>query len=118
VTGEVVFQQVWYRAPDRGFRPSQAAWDDVGLLRIQNGGARYAGRQNTVTMDRILAVRLDWVRGDRVGRWIIVTYDRDGEERLASFHDGRALGWRGKFGGNKRIIEALEKAVRGDAGGR
>jgi len=113
---EVLFQQVWYREPDHRFRPTQAAWDDVGLLRIQDGGALYAGRTSTVRMDRIVAVRQDWVRGDRVGRWVIVTYDRNGEERLASFHDGRALGWRGKFGGNKRIVDALEQAIRAESG--
>ena len=113
---EVVFETVWYREPDHRFRPSQAAWDDVGLLRIRDGGAVYAGRANTVRMDRIVAVRSDWVQGDRLGRWILVTYVRGGEERLARLHDGRALGWRGKFGGNRRILAALEQAIGAPTG--
>jgi hypothetical protein len=109
---EVAFERVWYREPGHRFRANQAAWDDVGLLRIQDGGAFYAGGKITLRMDRIVAVRQDWVRGDRIGRWILVTYVRNGEERLACLHDGRALGWRGKFGGNQRIVDALERAIR------
>jgi hypothetical protein len=109
---ELVFEPVWYRERNRRTPPSQAAWDDIGSLSIQDGEALFSGGRHTLRMDRLLDVRRSWARRDFFNRWVLVTYRRRGEVREARFHDGGIQGWRGKFGGNRRIYDALKRAVR------
>ncbi len=42
-------------------------------------------------------------------KWVLVGYtDSDGEQRFAYFADGSCIGWRGVFGGTRRLLKAIQ----------
>ncbi len=83
-------------------------FEDRGTLTMLDGGRlEFAGRKASFEVPVIRAVRYGRMGMDLLSNWVIVEFERGGDISEAHFSDGRWLGWRGIFGGTKRLYRAL-----------
>jgi len=104
------FEGVWFRSREKRLWPfSILAYEDIGRLTIWPGMARFQGSKGAVWIKNVRSISLGRQGIDFFNPWVQVT---SGKGRTAYLADGRDLGWRGLFGGTKRMFEALEHLVR------
>ncbi len=109
------FPEVWYR-PDKKNFLELLAFKDIGTLEIAHGRITYRGRKARFTIKRILRVGYGRIGVDLINNWVHIDYADAGERLTAYFADGGLLGWRGIFGGSRRIFAAVESMAREDPG--
>jgi hypothetical protein len=113
------FEPVWFREAPLDRRDSWIRHDS-GELAVLDDCVVFTSRRTRVRMEAIKRVtqgrdRPDWTPArswaeQRVllDEWIRVDY---GDGRIALLHDGRYRGWRGFFGGNRRIVKSMQHLV-------
>lgn len=103
------FSNVWYRSQPLGLgEVTVKAMEDHGSLTVAPGRLEFRGAKKRIDVTDVKGVSATRAGRDFVNRWITVTY---GDGQIAMFVDGRLLGWSGVFGGNKRLLRAIEHAV-------
>ena len=104
-----MFNSVWYRSRPLTIRDvTIKGMEDRGTLTVDPGSLRFEGKKGTVEITDIRRVFASRAGRDFVNRWITVEY---GDGQTAMFVDGRLMGWRGIFGGNKKLLAAIEQAA-------
>jgi hypothetical protein len=107
----VVFEDVWYRAGDRG--PSLRAYSASGKLVISEQRIAFGDGGDAFEIDVTEIKSACWgkMEGDNFNEWVIVRYG--GPEKMAGFKDGSRLGW---GTGTPSIMSALSSTLKKRSG--
>jgi hypothetical protein len=113
---ENTFHSVWYRSSEKGLF-ELLAFKDSGTLTVRDRRIEFRGAKRLVIKD-ILELSCGKQGADFFNNWVRIDYDDGYEEQTAFFADGGWLGWRGIFGGTRRIYDAVrETSLAIDADG-
>lgn len=109
----VVFEDVWYRAGNRGL--SLRAYSASGKLVIFEQRVAFGDGSDAIEIDVTEITSACWGKmdGDNFNEWVIVRYGSP--ERMAGFKDGSRLGW---GTGTPSIMSALSSALKKRSGGQ
>jgi hypothetical protein len=99
------FGSVWHRSGKKGLF-ELLAFKDGGTLVVHDNRIEFIGK-NRLVIDRILKLSYGKQGTDFVNNWVRIDYQDGTEEKTAFFADGGWLGWRGIFGGTRRIYNAV-----------
>jgi hypothetical protein len=99
------FDSVWYRSGKKGLF-EVPAFKDSGTLVVGDNQIEFIGK-NWLVIDRILNLSYGKQGTDFVNNWVRIDYQEGADEKTTFFADGGWLGWRGIFGGTRRIYEAV-----------
>lgn len=107
----VTFEEVWYRAGDRGL--SLRAYSASGKLVISEQRIAFGdgGDAFEIGAPEIKSVCWGKMAGDTYNEWVIVTYGSP--EKIAGFKDGSRLGW---GTGTPSIMSALSSVLKKRSG--
>lgn len=98
-------EKVWYRSDVNRWRDLQfLAMQDTGILTVDKLALNYHGKKENVCIFDIKRISLCKQGRDFVNTWIKIEYQID---KTAYFADGGYLGWRGTFGGTRKIYQLL-----------
>jgi hypothetical protein len=107
-----VYETVWYRRRPRSLRPSaRLTYEDVGYLRISQGGLEFHGRTGTLSIDHVRRISFGFRGSDVMNRWIDVEFGTTESPNRALFKDGTGWGWFSIFGASKTMIRSIEEAT-------
>jgi len=98
--------KIWYRKSDKGIT-WLLAYNDRGQLVFQEDTLEFRGKKNRIVIrniNRLTMVRLG--TGNNRIDWVKVDYD---DSSTALFTAGAWLGFQAKFGGAKRILQAIQE---------
>jgi hypothetical protein len=106
----IEFQQVWYL-------PAENEWGDMNILACKDQGTlivkassvEFYGSKAKLVISKLRAVTMGKQGRDFVNDWVKVEYDSGMLFSTAFFADGGWLGWRGMFGGTRKIFEAIRQ---------
>jgi hypothetical protein len=99
------FANVWYSPRKTWHDLHLIAYRDIGKLTIKERSMEFEGRSQKLILDDIRRVSFGKQGRDFVNNWVRVDYGDDGPTSTALFADGNMLGWRGVFGGTRRIFD-------------
>ena len=105
---ETTFHSVWHRSGKKGLF-ELLAFKDSGNLVVRQDRLEFLGK-NRLVIDKILGLSYGKQGTDFVNNWMRIDYQEGAEEKTAYFADGGWLGWRGIFGGTRRIYDAVRAA--------
>jgi hypothetical protein len=99
------FQSVWHRSAEKGLF-ELLAFNDSGTLVVRDNRMEFTGKEQFV-IDKVLNVSYGKQGTDFVNKWVRIDYQDGPKEKTAFFADGGWWGWRGVFGGTRRIYDAV-----------
>ena len=100
-----MFSKVWYLPEENKWRDRKLlAFRDAGTLIVHEHSLEFQGKKGTVEITDVRRISYGKQGRDFVNNWVKIEY---GDSRTAFFADGGWLGWRGIFGGTKRILAAV-----------
>ena len=99
------FQSVWHRSGKKGLF-ELLAFKDSGTLVVRDNRMEFTGKDQFI-IDKVLKVSYEKQGTDFVNNWVRIDYKDGPEEKTAFFADGGWLGWRGVFGGTRRVYDAV-----------
>jgi hypothetical protein len=118
------FRGVWYMARQPAAGIKYMTHRKSGTLVIDADSMRFEGKGPGVVMSHIHAVSITrpdaprWLLASwllsRLILWVRVDYSVGTESTSAFFSDGRLLGWRGIFGGTRRLLSAIQAVGRSE----
>lgn len=109
----VVFHDVWFRYSESSWQQIELpAWQDKGTLEVDGAELRFHGAKYSFVIRDVTGVTYVSQGRDFVNKWARVDYLDGGEQRLALFNDGSALGWGGVFGGASRLYGAIVQSLQ------
>ena len=100
------FHAVWHRSGKKGLF-ELLAFKDSGTLVVRDNRIEFTGKDQFV-IDKVLKLSYGKQGADFVNNWVSIDYVDGIEEKTAFFADGGWLGWRGIFGGTRRIYDAVQ----------
>ncbi len=103
------FRSVWHRSGKKGLF-ELLAFKDSGTLVVRDNRIEFTGK-NRLVIDSILKLSYGKQGTDFVNNWVMIDYQDGAEEKMAFFADGGWLGWRGIFGGTRRIYDTVRAAL-------
>jgi hypothetical protein len=103
------FQSVWHRSGEKGLFELMA-FKDSGTLVVSDDRMEFYGKDQFV-IDKVLKVSYGKQGTDFVNNWVRIDYQDGPEEKTAFFADGGWMGWRGVFGGTRRIYDAVRETL-------
>jgi hypothetical protein len=107
------FDTVWYLPDENRWRDlNPLAYKDVGKLTINEESIEFQGRGQTLVIEKVRRVSYGKQGRDFVNNWVKVEYGDGPTASTAFFADGSMMGWRGIFGGTKRILDAVKRMAR------
>jgi hypothetical protein len=99
------FHSVWHRSGTKGLF-ELLAFKDSGTLVVRDNRIEFTGK-NRLVIDKVLTLSYGKQGTDFVNNWVRIDYEDGAEEKTAFFADGGWLGWRGIFGGTRRVYDAV-----------
>ena len=99
------FYSVWHRSGKKRLF-ELLAFKDIGTLVIGDDRIEFIGN-NRLVINRVVKFSYGRQGTDFVNKWVRIDYKEHAEEKTAFFADGDWFGWRGIFGGTRRIYEAV-----------
>ncbi|HET6248938.1 MAG TPA: hypothetical protein VFE47_14675 [Tepidisphaeraceae bacterium] len=108
------FDSIWYLPAENTWADFQIlAYRDIGSLTIDGASISFAGPKGTVQIPQIADVRYGKQGRDFINNWVWVK-PVDGD--YIFFADGGWRGWRGIFGGTRKLFRAVSAVPRSGAG--
>lgn len=104
------FNKVWFLPEENSWKSlNLMAMRDVGNLKISEDKIIFNGSDKNIVISNIQKITCGKQGRDFINNWVKIEYD-DGKE--AFFADGGWLGWKGVFGGTKKIQRALQHTLK------
>ena len=105
-----IFDDIWFLPNENTWSElNPLAYRDKGRLIVSESSLEFRGNKATLTVTGISRVSFERQGRDFINKWVKIEYGNPVAPSTVFFADGGMLGWKGIFGGTKKLFRVISR---------